>query len=664
MKKCPRCLKYDDESIRFCKHCRTELFFEDRFIVKQDKTRKMKNKGPTGDDPGMKLQIKKYNLLDVLRFVFRVSPGCSLMHIILSVIHAIMPTAAMALATANFVDTATAILHGERQHDDIYLPLILLLLVLGVFTTIGSITQLISARISLNMQRNLKPAIVEINAALDFKYIENAHSWELISRVSRDPVKSVMEGFGAFMSFLQILVCVAAVLILIITQVWWAALIIIAFSAPMFWLSLRAGKKNYQAGRDAEKFNRRTEYLDEVLTGRDAVDERTLFGYGREVNKRWQEQYEAGRKLQLKVTARMFLITKGSSLILALIALLIALTLIGSVVSGDLSAGMFMGIMSAVFGMVQQLGWQMSGSLENISKVREYMKDLTEFVELSGTGQDAADCRETIFPPHEEDTLSEPDTGPVDFESLEFRNVSFQYPSGDRMILDKLSFTLKPGQHYAFVGKNGAGKTTITKLLTGLYTGYEGEILINGKELREYSASLKKAMFSVIYQDFAKYYISLKENIKLGDIAGEVSDKTINEISTQAGLDEIIAELKNGIATPLGKILEGGQDISGGEWQRVAIARSLLSRAPVKILDEPTAALDPISESRVYSEFEKLMQGKTTVFISHRLGSTKLADDILVIDDGKIIERGTHDELMEEEGQYAQMFEAQRGWYQ
>jgi len=619
----------------------------------------------------MDLNKKAYSLFDTLWLTFKVSPICSVLHLLLSITHAIMPTAAMALTTANFVDTATAILQGNRPYNDIYLPLVLLLLVLGLFTTIGSVIQLISARISLSMQRKFKPAIVEINASLDFKHIENAESWELISRVSRDPVKSVMDGFGAFMQFLQIIVCIAAVLILIVTQVWWAAIIIIAFSTPMIWLSIRAGKKKYQAGRDAEKFNRRRDYLNDVLTGRDAVDERTLFGYGNEVNKRWYEQYEEGRKLELNVTIKMFLITKGSSMILALIAVLIALTLISSVISGDISAGLFMGIMSAVFGMVQQLGWQMSGSLENIAKVREYMKDLTDFIGLSSFGNMySQDCQrggvisssaevESSF-----DNLCQPDFEPVELETLEFRNVSFKYPSGDRLILDGLSFALKSGIHYAFVGKNGAGKTTITKLLTGLYTEYDGEILINSKELRQYPPSMIKAMFSVIYQDFAKYYISLKDNILLGDITGKVTDESVNEISAQAGLDETIEELKNGIDTPLGKIKEDGQDISGGQWQRVAIARSLISRAPVKILDEPTAALDPISESRIYTEFEQLMQGKTTVFISHRLGSTKLADEILVIDDGKIIERGSHEELIDENGQYAEMFEAQRRWYQ
>ena len=590
------------------------------------------------------LAKKKYRSFDALWLAFEASPVCMILDLLLSITQSIMQTAVMALTTANFIDTATAILQGVRPLQDIYLSLDLLLFTLGVSVTIGALCQLDSSRISLTLQRRVKPTIVRIHAALDYKHIENGESWQLISRVSRDPVKPIMDGINAFVQFLQIIISIASVLFLIVTQVWWAALIILAFSAPMFWLSIRAGKRNYQAEREAEKFNRRTDYLGEVLTGSDNVDERTLFAYSGEVNRIWQEQYETGRMLQLKVTAKTFLITKGSSILLALISLLVALTLIGPVVNGQMTAGMFMGIVNAVFGMIQKLGFQMSRSLENISRTGEYMKDLTDFVALSEA----------------KDALTEPDDEPIEFNSMEFRNVCFRYPNSDRLILNRLSFKLEAGRHYAFVGKNGAGKTTITKLLTGLYTEYEGEILINGKELRLYPVGTIKALFSVVYQDFARYYIPMTDNISLGDV--HIKGKEI-QAAHLAGLNETITKLKQGINTPLGKIITGGQDISGGQWQRIAIARSLNSRAPVKILDEPTSALDPVSESLLYSKFGKLMEGKTTLFISHRLGSMKLADEILVIQEGKIIEQGTHDTLMAVNGYYAEMFEAQRGWY-
>ncbi len=596
----------------------------------------------------MILKNKKYKSYDTLRLALEASPVCMILYALLPTAQSIMETAVTAVATANFVDTATSILKSVRPYKDIYPALAMVLFTLAFVNMIDAAARLAASKVSANLRCSLKPAMVKVFAALDYKHIENEKSWELISRVSRDSVKSVMDGVEAWIQFAQIIVSIVSVLVLIVSQVWWAALIIFAFSVPMFWLSMRAGKKNYQAERDVEKFNRRTEYLGEVLTGRENVEERTLFGYSGDINRIWKEQYEAGRKLQAKVTAKNFMISKGSSMLLALISLLVALTLIGPVIKGQMSVGMFMGIVSAVFGMIQGLGFQMTRSLENISRAGEYMKDLGEFASLGES----------------EEALTEPDSAPVPVDSLEFCNVRFRYPGSSEYILDGLSFRLEAGRHYAFVGRNGAGKTTITKLLTGLYTEYEGEILVNGKELRGYPVSAVKAMFSVVYQDFAKYYISMKENIALGDIhsMGKEAEDAAGA-ARLAGLDEVIDRLANGIHTPLGKILKGGQDISGGQWQRVAIARSLASRAPVRILDEPTSALDPISESNLYRDFEKLMEGKTTVFISHRLGSTKLADEILVIDGGKIMERGTHEELMAENGRYAEMFEAQREWY-
>ena len=451
----------------------------------------------------MTLKKKSYKSCDTLWLAFQASPFCMLLYALLPVTQSAMQTAVTAVATANFVDTATAILGSGRSRQDIYPALALVLVTLGFVNTLGALARLTASKVSVDLQRRLKPAMVKITAAFDYKHIEDAESWELISRVSRDPVKAFTDGIAAFIQFAQIIVSVVSVFALIVSQVWWAALIILAFSAPLFALSMRAGKKNYQAERDAEKFNRRTEYLGEVLTGRENVDERTLFGYHDAVNGVWQEQYEAGRRLQIRVTAKNFLISKGASMLLALISLLVALTLIGPVVNGRMSAGMFMGIVSAVFGMIQKLGFQMSRSLENISRAGEYMKDFSQFIALSEA----------------EDALTEPDPEPIRIDTLELRNVRFHYPGSETYILNGLSFRLEAGRHYAFVGKNGAGKTTITKLLTGLYSEYEGEILINGKELCEYPVSAVKAMFSAVYQDFAKYYIEMKDNIALGKIS-------------------------------------------------------------------------------------------------------------------------------------------------
>jgi ATP-binding cassette subfamily B protein len=200
-------------------------------------------------------------------------------------------------------------------------------------------------------------------------------------------------------------------------------------------------------------------------------------------------------------------------------------------------------------------------------------------------------------------------------------------------------------------------------LITGLYNNFEGEIIIDGRSIRDLTQVEIKGLSSVVYQDFAKYYISLYDNVAIADINNPENRENVENAVELTGLSEAVAKLKDGLDTPLGKILENGADISGGEWQRVAMARSVLSPAPLKILDEPTAALDPIGESMVYRNFERISKGMTTIFISHRLGSTKLADIIYVLADGKIIESGSHSTLMAEKGVYCQMFNSQAEWY-
>ncbi|MCL1990256.1 MAG: ABC transporter ATP-binding protein/permease [Defluviitaleaceae bacterium] len=567
----------------------------------------------------------------------------------LAFFQAIISTTVTALTTALFIDTAISIFEGEALVGAIYLPLGILIFIIFVNSVLSNLPTLISLKIEFAIERHFAPEILTVRANLAYKHIEDADSWDLVERVSENFKDNLQAGIRAYEIIIRSVVAITSVLGLILVHVWWAVPIIVAFSIPLFWIALYAGQKNYNAEVQTRKYERRYSYYsDEVLTNRESVEERTLFGYTDDVVKRYSEQFEIARKIQLRAYLKTYIAMKSVSISMALIALLIAFTLINPVITGNLSPGMFMGIITSVFAMISTLGWSLQDAAKNLSKSREFMNDLTEFTNLSRT-KGATDL---------------PDKQPLVFESLEFRNVYFKYPTEENPILNGLSFSLESGKHYAFVGVNGAGKTTITKLLTGLYDEYEGEILINNKELRTYPASTLKALFSVVYQDFSRYQISMADNIAVGNSAKVIDEQQIYDIVTRVGLTDVVDKLSNGIKTPLGKTLEGGVDISGGQWQKVAIARSLLSQAPIKILDEPTAALDPIAESQIYQEFENLMQGKTTIFISHRLGSTKLADEILVIDEGKIFENGNHDELMRKKGIYAQMFEVQRKWYE
>lgn len=249
-------------------------------------------------------------------------------------------------------------------------------------------------------------------------------------------------------------------------------------------------------------------------------------------------------------------------------------------------------------------------------------------------------------------------------EEIEFREVTFRYPGAEADVLKNVSFVMTTGKNYALVGANGAGKTTVIKLLTGLYKNYSGEIRVNGKELKQYSKAEQKGFFSVVYQDFVRHALTFRENCQLGNLCAEMDAKKVSELLETFQLKETIETFPGSYDTVLGKVREGGVDLSGGQWQKLAMIRALLRPANVRILDEPTASLDPKMESEIYGLFQQLTEEKLTILISHRLGFAKLADEILVFENGRIYEQGDFEFLMNRRGLFFDMYEEQRSWYE
>lgn len=594
------------------------------------------------------LKRKKYKWIDILAISFEISPFLLIAYVFLEVAQAIISTFAIVFATSFFVDAAIEALQGGLVISNLYIPLGILLTVVALSRIIDHLLGLLNSRLKMVLKLHIEPNILEIRASLKYKYIEDSEGWDLVERLSENIIVDIQEGVRALTIVLRSMVSIASILALIMTHLWWAAVLIGVLSIPLFWISFKLGGKNYNAWMEAWPYERRfTYYSDEILTSREATQERTLFGYADSVVKLHREHFEIARKIQVRAGLGSIITMETTGIFMSVLALLISFTLVKPVMAGNLSPGLFMGIVTAVFTMANAFGGSLQEAAKNLSYSIRCMDDLTAFMELD----------------LQAGALDLPDQVPPSFEKLSFKNVSFKYTNSTDYILRNVTFDIEPGHHYAFVGRNGSGKTTMIKLLTGLYDDYEGEILINGKELRSYEKSTLKALFSVVYQDFARYEVSLGDNIALGNASGKPSREDVYKVTSKVGLTETIEKLKDGLDTNLGKIEEEASDLSGGQWQRIAIARSLISPAPLKVLDEPTAALDPIAESQIYQEFEGLMNGKTTIFISHRLGSTKLADEILVIDGGEIVEMGNHQDLMKKEGLYAHMFESQRRWY-
>ena len=594
----------------------------------------------------MRLESRNYNTGDIIKIPFKFAPAQAMLIALQKLLDGIVPTLQI-LATAKFLDTAILIFKQEKGIKDIVMPLLFVIILLAYDWISKQLSKFAEVQIKNRLRGEFRVSIVEKIATLKYKYIENQDSWDLISRVIKEPEVQCTNAYISSLDMIAMILKILGVLVVLFTQVWWSAVLIVLISVPLFLIALKSGKETYEANREVEKNKRRVKYLEEVLNGREAVEERTLFGYSDKINNQWHEQFETARKHEFKVSLKWYINMKTGGVIIAVLSVLIVLILIGPVTSGILSIGMFMSIVNSVFNLINYLAWSLPEYGDNLAKNKEYLVDLTNFVKLEG----------------DEGYLLKPAKEVIKLKFLEFRNVSFKYPGTEKYILKKMSFVIEEGRHYAFVGTNGAGKTTITKLITGLYEDFEGEILINGKSIKAYGQEQLKAMCSVVYQDFARYYISFRDNILLGDINNFDNVDSMNKAMETVELQDVVGGLPLGINSNLGKIKNDGVDLSGGQWQRIAMARGIVSLASIRILDEPTAALDPISESNLYEKFEEISRGQTTIFISHRLGSTKIADEIFVIGDGTIIESGSYEELMKKNGVYTKMYESQRSWY-
>lgn len=597
-----------------------------------------------------------YRLFYIFGLVWKTGPWILFFMMFIALFDGIMPVIG-SLISREIINTFQGIIESDtidRTSFEVFASMVLVLLIF-LFSyrilnrIVSNIKNAVTRIAGEKVVRQVRIQIMEKAKTIDLECFDTPDFYEKLENANREAGNRPINILNSTFSMVSAVINLVSYIIVISTVMWWAALIIIAVSVPSAIINFIYRRKNFNYMRYRSKDRRQMNYYSGILVNKDLVKEVKMFSLGDTFIGKYKEvfdRYYAGlRKLILHENAWHIVIAiVSASVNCFLYANFAWMVFKGSIKIGDYT--LFTGALTSVASSVTSLislsasiyeGTLFIDNLISFLKVESKIKSNTRSSLSVGYGK-----------PH----------------TIEFKNVSFKYPGSDKYVIDNVNLKFRPGETVVLVGLNGAGKTTLIKLLTRLYDPTEGEILLDGKNLKEYDAESLYKMFGIIFQDFGKYAVSVTENIHFGDIGKEINADEIKAAAIQSNADAYISKLPEGYDTPLMKIFErSGTELSIGQWQKLAIARAFYSDSDILILDEPTASLDPIAEQEIFNEFDRLRSGKMSIFVSHRLSSATVASKIVVLEYGKVIEEGTHKDLMASGGRYYELFSTQAKRY-
>ena len=433
---------------------------------------------------------------------------------------------------------------------------------------------------------------------------------------------------------------------------WWVPLILFTCAAPSVYVEFKYRKQSWQVEETQAAVNREMNLYKDVLIGEAYAKELRLFHLQPLLLERWQSLFRRMFRAMQQVRRKGTVLVLVWSVLSGLGAILPYI----HVVVGALQGIYTLGDLALYAGLILQVRRSLFVLISNWSDLYDVVLGTAPIFQLL----ELKPRLQRSLPPVGQ-TIPRPSD-----QGIQIRHLSFSYPGSDRKVLDDINLTVQPNEMVALVGENGAGKTTLAKLLCRLYDPDRGEILWNGRNLREFDLQELRSRIAVLMQDYARFPATVRENVGFGYLPASGDDRAIRAAIGKASIAQLVEHLPQGLETPLGKQLEGGVNLSAGQWQKIAIARSLmrLPTAGLLIFDEPVAAIDPKTEHEIYQLFRTIASNRIAVVISHRLALAKLANRIVVLENGKIIETGTHDELMALGGQYHFMFTRQASSYQ
>ena len=469
---------------------------------------------------------------------------------------------------------------------------------------------------------------------------------EFFDRMQRARQAAYFRAYGIFRdatAALEGFVVLCSLVALFATGHWSIPAVLFLGTAPVFYTQIRRGREMYALFHEQTPEQRRAEYLVELMTDRDAAKEIRLYGLGDLLARLWEEVAQTLRQQRLRLALRQQRYMFGGRLSGISSALLSLVILLYQATYGVLTLGGFFALAEAITRFQSTL-FQLLRQMGDVFEQTLYIRDLRDFVET---------------PTKQEGQVALP-AAPLE---IAIEDAEFAYGDGPP-VLSGINLRIRPGEKLALVGENGAGKTTLIKLLLGLYQPSTGRVLYNGVEGRQLDPQVLRQRCAAVFQDFVQYQRTAYENIGYGRAEALANRGQVARAASAGGSAPLIESLAERYDTMLGRYFEGGQDLSRGEWQKLALSRAYFRDAQVLVFDEPTAALDPRAELAVFRQFLALSEGKSAVFVSHRMASARVADRILVLRQGRVLEEGTHAELMQRRGEYARMFSLQAQWYQ
>jgi ATP-binding cassette subfamily B protein len=590
------------------------------------------------------------NVPRAFALLWEAAPGGTVGLTTVTILDAAYP-AAQAWAAKMILDGVVASIKlGRSPHDGVVAvaPYLLLEFVLVIAKDVGGrLRALVRELIDLRLGYLVTGRIVRKALTLDMRWFEDPAFYDKLQNARRQSEYRAMavvdNGFSALQNGLS-LVSFLAILLLFNP---WVALALCAAGIPAFVVQTRFSRLTFRLQTWRAPETRELNYIEQLLTMDDAVKEVKLFELGESLLKTHAETFDRAYNEDAALARRrtFYGVIWGALSVLAYYGAWV--WVIGRTVAGALT----LGGMTFYLTLFSQSQGAFQGLLDNVGRLFEnglFLKNLFDFLGLQ---------------PKLVAAVAGPRPPEDPARGIEFDGVWFRYPNGERWILEDFSLKIPPGEKLALVGENGAGKTTLIKLLTRLYEPEKGRVLLHGVDLRHYSSEELHRRIGAIFQDFVKYQRTLRENVGFGAVEKVGDLAAIEYAAKRGGADEIARALEHGYETRLGRWFDDGRDLSGGQWQKVALGRAFMRDGEVLILDEPTSSLDAEAEAAVFERLKELSAGKTALLVSHRFSTVRMADRILVLKGGKIEELGTHAELVARGGTYARLFELQARGY-